>query len=276
MKRVFLPILTLLAALCSPGLRAATIETLAVPSASMGCDVAVDVIAPDLAALKYGQRLPVLYLLHGHGGDAHNWRVVMPNLSRMADRDGVVVVCPDGRTSWYWDSPVDSTLRYETFLSRELPAHIDSLYRTVADRRGRAVTGWSMGGHGAMWLAMRHPDVFGAAGSSSGALDIRPFPDNWNIKDRIGPKADNEARWDDYTAIGQIGAIRDGELALLVDCGYGDFFFDVNQAFHQRLMERGIRHDYIVRPGVHEAAYWLDALDYQWLFFRKFFSRCFR
>ena len=245
---------------------AATIDRIAVRSEAMKKEIPVVVIVPDAA--KSGVRMPVLYLLHGYSGDQETWLNVKPSLPQMADRDSVIVVCPDGENSWYWDSPVDPSMRYETFVSQELLRDIDARYHTRADRSGRAITG-----HGAMWLSLRHKDRFGAAGSTSGGLDIRPFPDNWEMKKALGEKADNPKRWDDYAAINQIDSIANGDLALIIDCGYGDFFAEVNRNFHDKLMERGIDHDYIVRPGVHDGLYWNNSIDYQWLFFKKFFDR---
>jgi len=87
----------------------------------------------------------------------------------MADRYGAIIVTPDGGVdSWYFDSPVDPTYRYETFVTQELIPYIDKLYKTVADRSGRAIAGLSMGGHGALYLAIRHQELFAAAGSMSG------------------------------------------------------------------------------------------------------------
>ena len=60
-------------------------------------------------------------------------------------------------------------------------------------------------------------------------------------------------------------------LRIIFDCGYDDFFFEVNQAFHQKLLERGVMHDFIVRPGAHTGEYWSNSIDYQILFFLKFF-----
>ena len=253
--------------------QAATVDTLSVWSASKNKGVEVVVVVPDGARTKTGPAYPVLYLLHGYSGYAANWLQVKPELVQLAERDSVIVVCPDGKNSWYWDSPVDPSMRYETFVSQELLRDIDARYHTRADRSGRAITGLSMGGHGAMWLSLRHKDRFGAAGSTSGGLDIRPFPDNWEMKKALGEKADNPKRWDDYAAINQIDSIANGDLALIIDCGYGDFFAEVNRNFHDKLMERGIDHDYIVRPGVHDGLYWNNSIDYQWLFFKKFFDR---
>ena len=162
-------------------------------------------------------------------------------------------------------------MKFETFVSRELVSYVDGHYRTLPSREKRAITGLSMGGHGALWLAIRHQDVFGAAGSTSGGLDIRPFPDNWDMKEQIGAKDAGVCDWDDYTAINQTGKLKDGALWIIFDCGYDDFFFEVNQAFHQKLLERGIMHDFIVRPGAHTGEYWSNSIDYQILFFLKFF-----
>lgn len=180
-------------------------------------------------------------------------------------------MCPDGENSWYWDSPLNEDSQFETFVSRELVSYVDGHYRTLPSREKRAITGLSMGGHGALWLAIRHQDVFGAAGSTSGGLDIRPFPDNWDMKAQIGAKDAGVCDWDDYTVINQTGKLKDGALRIIFDCGYDDFFFEVNQAFHQKLLERGVMHDFIVRPGAHTGEYWNNSIDYQILFFLKFF-----
>lgn len=88
----------------------------------------------------------------------------------------MIIACPDGENSWYWDSPLDPASQFETFVSQEFPDWIDAHYPTIPSREGRAVTGLSMGGHGALWTALRHKDRFGAAGSTSGGVDIRLSP----------------------------------------------------------------------------------------------------
>lgn len=123
-----------------------------------------------------------------------------------------------------------------------------------------------------MWLSIRHKDVFGAGGSISGGLDIRPFPDNWDMKKQLGEEKQNQARWDAHTAITQLDKIKNGDLALIIDCGTDDFFYEVNCQFHEALLQRGINHDFISRPGVHDGRYWNNSLDYQWLFFKKYFD----
>lgn len=85
--------------------QAATVDTLSVWSASMNKGVEVVVVVPDGARTKTGPAYPVLYLLHGYSGYAANWLQVKPELVQLAERDSVIVVCPDGKNSWYWDSP---------------------------------------------------------------------------------------------------------------------------------------------------------------------------
>lgn len=249
---------------------AARVDTLSISSPAMKRSVRVVVIVPDQAAQT---SWPTLYLLHGHGGNERSWLHIKPDLPEKADRVGMIIVCPDGRNSWYWDSPLRPSSRYETFISRELPAAIDSLYPTLAHREARAITGYSMGGHGAMWNGIRHSDVFSAVGSISGGLDIRPFPKNWNMSDELGEQATHRENWETHTSINLVPFLERGRIAIAIDCGENDFFLRVNQDFHAALLQRGIDHDFTTRPGAHNEAYWNNAIDYQLLFFQKHFER---
>lgn len=248
---------------------AAKVDTVMVESRSMNKAVQVVLVIPSKGSASY----PVIYLLHGYSGNARSWIELKPQLSQIADEKGIMFVCPDGKNSWYWDSPKDPSYRYETFVAKELVSYIDSNYNTIASRKGRAIAGLSMGGHGAMWLSVRNKDTFGAAGSMSGGLDIRPFPKNWEMRKHLGEKESNEELWNQYTVINQLDRIQNGELAIIIDCGLGDFFLQVNKEMHDALVSRKIDHDFILRPGVHNGAYWSNAVDYQILFFSKFFNR---
>ncbi|MFT4024035.1 MAG: alpha/beta hydrolase-fold protein, partial [Flavihumibacter sp.] len=112
---------------------------------------------------------------------------------------------------------------------------------------------------------------FGAAGSMSGGVDIRPFPLNWDMAKRLGSYAEQPERWEKYTVINQLHLLTPGSLALIIDCGTSDFFYGVNEELHRQLLYRNIPHDYITRPGVHDWKYWGNAVWYQLLFF----NRCF-
>lgn len=250
---------------------AAVVETLDVRSASMKKEVKVVCISPDRMAA--GERCPVIYLLHGHGGNYNTWMTIKPELPEIADRLGVMFVCPDGQQSWYWDSPVNKDSRYETFVSSELVDYVDSHYSTLADRGHRAISGLSMGGHGAMWIAVRHKDRFGACGSMSGGLDIRPFPKNWNMSRQLGEYEQNREVWDAHTVINEIDTLQNGELAIYIDCGFDDFFLEVNENVHKKLLAMKIDHDFTTRPGAHNNKFWNNAIDYHILFFMKYFGR---
>ena len=250
--------------------QAARVDTLQVKSEKMGRSIPVLVTVPD--GLRMGEQLPVLYLLHGYSGDEKSWLLIQPRLKDWADRDHILIVTPDGENSWYWDSPLDAKSQFETFVSEELVAYVDGNYPTRANRLSRGISGLSMGGHGALWLAIRHQDVFGAAASTSGGVDIRPFPKSWEMTAQIGELKTNKSQWNAHTVMTQLDKLQNEDLALLFDCGSEDFFFEVNCKLHDELMKRGIYHDFIVRPGKHNLAYWSNSIGYHWLFFKNFFE----
>lgn len=253
-------------AVLSLAVSAGVVDTVDVWSPSMQRSVKTVVISPEAPG-----RYPVVYLLHGYGGSHQAWIcVTKPELPDIADRNSVIFVCPDGRNSWYFDSPVDKSVRYLTFVTRELILYIDNHYPTVASREGRAITGFSMGGHGALWCAL-NSGMYCAAGSMSGGVNIVPYPDSWEIKKSLGEQKSNRELWEKSSVINNADRLRGTEL--IFDCGIDDFFYNDNVAFHNRLVELGIPHDFISRPGRHTHKYWSNSLDYQLLFFCKCFGR---
>jgi S-formylglutathione hydrolase FrmB len=267
MRKIILPLLILLSCL---QLSAKQVDTVEVLSASMNVKITNVVILP--ADYETKQNLPVLYLLHGYGGNYGSWIQLKPDLADFATRYGLIIVCPDGKNAWYWDSPVNPQSKYETYVAKELTEYIDNHYKTKKENTGRAVTGLSMGGHGGLWLGIRHQDVFGACGSTSGGVDIRPFPESWNMKNALGDYYSNKEIWDNHTVMMQLHKIKP-TLAMIIDCGTSDFFYDVNEALHKELLYRKIKHDYITRPGNHNVDYWQNSIEYQLLFFYKYFTR---
>lgn len=250
------------------------IEFVKINSPSMKKDVPVTVVLPDSYAKNPDKSYRVVYLLHGCGDDYKGWVTrTKPDLQKVATNCDIIFVCPDGAKSWYWDAPKNPESRYETFASKELVEAIDKQYRIVKSPKGRAVSGFSMGGHGSLWLGFRHPDVFGACGSMSGGVDIRPFPENWNMKASLGDYADNREIWDSHTVINIVHKLNPKTMpAIIIDCGTSDFFYEVNEALHRKLLYHRIPHDYITRPGGHSHQYWRNAIDYHLVFFLKFFN----
>lgn len=269
MKKIFL---FLLLGLAAKHIRAGEADTVNVFSASMHKEIRCVVIRPaDYASSN--KRYPVVYLLHGYGGNYSQWPKLAPQLKNKADELQLIMVCPDGGVgSWYLDSPVDSSFRYETFVSRELTGWVDTHLRTQPDRNHRAITGLSMGGHGGIYLAIRHHDLYGAAGSTSGGVDFRPFPKNWDLVKRLGDTVCCKQNWDANVVVNLADSLHKGDLKLIIDCGIGDFFLQVNRNLHQKLLQMNIEHDYTERPGAHNNNYWRNSIDYQLMFFKKYFD----
>lgn len=248
-------------------------DTVEIMSQKMGRKIKTVVIVPeqysdpDLQEDQY----PVLYLLHGACGCYSDWPT-RTNLDDMASDYGVIIVCPDGQDSWYFDSPIDPKMQFETFISKELVDYVDNNYRTIPTPGMRAITGLSMGGHGALFVGFRHPDVFHSCGSMSGGVNICHFPDNWHIKDRLGEYKSNQQLWESHSVIGLVENLKPGQN-ITIDDGVNDIFINENNALHEALLKKGIAHDYTVRPGEHTWSYWTNSLDFQILFFSKCFAK---
>jgi len=256
------------------GAKAATVDTALTYSNAMHKSIKAVVVKPgDYSA---GKKFPVVYLLHGYSGNYADWTKNDPDktsIQQLCDRYDVLIVCADGNfSSWYLDSPIDPAWKYETYVATELVNYIDSHYSTIKDRSGRAITGLSMGGHGALYIAFKHLDKFGAAGSMSGAVDIRPFPDSFGIERVLGKYSEHPDRWEQNSVVNLIYLLKPNSLAITFDVGYDDFLYQANQELHEKLLERKVPHDYTVRPGGHTWEFWGNSINYQALFFSRFFE----
>ncbi|HEV7330724.1 MAG TPA: alpha/beta hydrolase family protein [Flavisolibacter sp.] len=253
---------------------AAIVDTVSIFSQSMNRARKCVVITPGNTK-KTDQKFPAVYLLHGFSGNYNNWVQRVPKLTSYADEYGVVIVCPDGEfSSWYFDSPVDSTMRYETYIAKEVPQYIEANYPVIRDRRARAITGLSMGGHGGLFLGFRHANFFGACGSMSGALVIEYITRGYHVERRLGDTA-NKERYRDYSIMKQMEQYPKDSIAIIIDCGTEDFVIEMNRAAHQKMLQLKIPHEYTERPGRHDWNYWATAVQYQLLFFRNYFNRNF-
>ncbi len=251
--------------------QAAQVDTVSVYSQAMQKSVSCVVIKP-AGYRKHKARFPVVYLLHGYGGWYSNWIIRVPELKDFADENGLLIVCPDGgRASWYFDSPIDPAMRYETYVGNEVPRFIDSAYRTLADREHRAITGLSMGGHGALFIAWRHPGMFGAAGSMSGGVDLAASKDKFEIVKVLGDTVRHADNWKKYSVVNVVDVKPALLPALIIDDGMDDIFIVENRRLHQKLLALSVPHEYIERPGKHSWDYWRYAVHFQLLFFRKYF-----
>ena len=258
---------------------AAKVDTLQIASKAMNKNYNAAVVTPNSYA-KSKSNFPVLYLLHGAYGHFNDWLKKTPNknvVKDLADQYNIIIVMPEGETfSFYIDSPVNQESQFETYITQEVIQKIDATYRTIANKNGRVITGLSMGGHGALYLSSKHPDLFCAAGSMSGAVDLNYMLTPEGIertKTLFGPILGDEvlspAAYKRYAVMDKIDAIKENKLPLYIDCGVDDFLIENNRELHRRLVYNKIPHEYTERPGAHTWEYWDNALPYHVLFFSK-------
>lgn len=114
---------------------------------------------------------PVLYLLHGYSGDHTNW-VKLTGLVKYAAQYNFIIVAPDGKNGWYTNSSAAPKDKHESSVIDDLVPHIDAKYKTDTSRYSRSIAGLSMGGYGAVKLALKYPAKFFFAGGISPAIQV--------------------------------------------------------------------------------------------------------
>lgn len=214
-----------------------------------------NVILPEIEG--HDGPFPVYYLLHGLSDDYSMWQR-KTSIGRFVQMLPLIVVMPDGGRGFYTDAL--EGFAYESFITQDLIPLVDRMFHTVAHRSGRSIGGLSMGGYGAIKMALKHPDLFVSANSHSGALGFAHGL--WRAEEaefaRItGP--DPVGGPNDCFALAQKYASpteRAGLPALRLDCGTSDFLIEHNRAFHEHLDALGIAHEYLEAPGAHDWGYW--------------------
>ncbi|SBW01756.1 conserved exported hypothetical protein [uncultured Dysgonomonas sp.] len=251
-----------------------TVDTIEVFSKKMERDIKNLVILPAGYNRQDTIKYPVLYLLHGVQADHTSWtKVIRKELPDDVTKYNMIIVCPNGENSWYLDSSVNPASQFETYITKELVESIDNKYKTIPSSLARAISGFSMGGYGALRLAILHPGVFGACGSMSGAVDFRPFPKVYKLSSQLGGYATNKKRWDENVIINMTNKLKPKTLSIIIDCGFEDQFLYVNGQLHQSMLNKGIQHEYIVESGGHDRKYWNKAIVKQLQFFFGFFNK---
>jgi S-formylglutathione hydrolase FrmB len=228
-----------------------------------GMEVSFNIILPqdyDSGARRY----PVLYLLHGYTGHYSDW-VTRTGLTEYAKHYEEIIVMPEGENGWYVDNYTDPKLGWQSYIIDDLIPYVDSHYRTVASRSGRAIAGLSMGGYGAMLLGLKYHQMFAAAASLSGALasaepafeDVLPpnSPIRKTLEEDFGPLT-NPKRWENdlFELIGEIPASEMPQLYLSV--GSSDPLLNENREFVRILAQLKIPYRYCEVPGKHEWPVW--------------------
>lgn len=246
------------------------VSVVTVPSKKMAREINNLIVVPKQYVSDDNKLYPVVYLLNGYSDNHMAWMNHI-NLAELATKYGIIIVCPDGQDSWYFDSPVDPSFQFDTFITQELRNYVENNYRTINDAQHRAITGLSMGGHGALWLAWRNPDIYGCCGSMSGAVDITTLKDRFKIDKRLGKYASHEQSWHEHSVI-NLAPTLENKQHIIIDDGTQDFLIKENRALHAALDKHGIKHNYSERPGRHSWDYWVVSLKQHLDFFAKYFN----
>jgi len=226
-------------------------------------ECSMNLILPDRPPTR--KRLSVLYQLHGLSDDHTGW-LRRTSIDRYVSGLPLIVVMPDGARSFYCDA-VDGA-SYEKHVMKDVIGFVERFFPVRAERSGRAIGGLSMGGYGAMKLALKFPHVFASVVSHSSAFDFAHDPKMLDDAERrriVGDKVPGGK--DDLYAIAERvsphrGARGGGESrlgpppAVRFDCGKNDGLLESNRRFHRHLLGLGIRHEYREFPGEHNWAYW--------------------
>ena len=266
--RSFLSVILVLI-ISSTYLSAAKVDTVSIASQKMEKSFKAIVVFPD----TYGDsELPVVYLLHGWSGDYRNW-FDKTDLPSLADHFQMIIVCPDGGyAGWYLDSPLIKESQYESYIALDVVDYIDQNYETISAEQGRAICGLSMGGHGAIGLLAKYPDRFAAAGSMSGVMELNTVGDRYGLEKLLGDITTYENRWKENSSWYLIEKLVSKKKGILLECGIADRLIESNRRTHRKLIDLNIAHDYYERPSGHTWDYWVNALPYHLLFFKKYFE----
>lgn len=231
----------------------------------------------DQSATQHPPRhYPVLYFLHGLGDNEQTlfnsggW-TLLDDLRHQHKMGDFLIVAPEGRRSFYVNS-ADGSYRYSDFFLQEFLPQIESKYRITRGRAGRAISGISMGGYGALRLAFSHPELFSAASAQSAAL-ITESPQQIDSAENSGtPLAGvlgkvfgspiNVPHWNANNpfllAKKNLGQLK--TMAIYFNCGQQDNYGFEKGAAHldEELTKEGIKHEYHAYPGDHSLQYFLS------------------
>ena len=247
-------------------------ECRAVPSAILNRAVRYCALLPPSFATDKTRRFPIVYSLHGLGANEQwlltggAWELV--EQARDQNKIGeFVMVSPDGGRSFYVNSR-DGKERYEDFFIKEFVPAIEKRYRAGGTRQARALSGFSMGGYGALRFALQYPQMFSAVAVHSAAL-FEELPEDATVLfgrnfQAFGNPLDS-AYWNQNNPLSlvQSAAGLSQSLAqskIYFDCGLqDDYGFDAGtRRLHEILDRRNIPHEFHLYPGGHNWQYVAD------------------
>lgn len=211
---------------------------------SLGKNTSMNVLLPES-----DKPLPVLYLLHGLADSYQSW-LRLSAIEWNAFGLPLIIVMPDGGRRFYCNDPRPGGDAYEDHIVKDVVGYIDHTFNTIPGRGGRAIAGQSMGGYGAIMLAMRHPELFGVACGHSSAVGFHNKRFGQLKELQVGKDSDY-----DLFALARRFVRSGKKLALRFDCGVDDFLIQHNRIFHAHLAKIGLPHTYQENPGRHDWAY---------------------
>lgn len=226
-------------------------------SKALGMATAADILLPET---DHPGPFFTFYLLHGLSDDHTIWQR-RTSIERYVQEFPMIVVMPNGGRGFYCDA--QEGMKWETAIVSDLLGYVDKMFPTIPHREGRCIGGLSMGGYGAVKLALKFPDLFCSAVSHSGALGFAHFTpvpksardDAFNLEFiRVVGENPMGGPEDCFTLAERLPEAQ--RPALRIDCGTEDFLLDSNRAFHAHLEHLGYSHEYAEFPGEHNWAYW--------------------
>lgn len=223
------------------------------------------VFTPKDYLMASGKKYPVMFLLHGLGATYRQWSTII-NVQKYADAYGFIIVCPDGlNDSWYINSPRKQMSKYEDFFFKDLYPAIMQKYRV--ENELFFITGICSGGHGALNLFAKRPELFKAAGSSGGVVDLSVEVANMSLQNVLGSGESDVLR--KFSVINNVGKLAASQKEIIFDCGTEDINYEANNDLRRRCDELKVKATYISQPGKHDKAYWQKSIKVQFDFFKR-------
>lgn len=223
-------------------------------SEALQITASMNVILPQVK--EQGKLFPTLYLLHGLSDDHTAWSR-QTSIERYATARGLAVVMPAVNRSFYADMSFGA--KYWTFISEELPEIARSFFPLSPLKENNYVAGLSMGGYGAMKLALTFPERFAAAASLSGAVDVvrlRSIDFGGDILFTFRELGELENSSNDLFTLAQQAAGKETLPRLYQCCGTEDFLYEDNIRYRDHCRKLGLPLTYEEEPGDHEWGYW--------------------
>ncbi len=233
-------------------------------SAALNVASTVNVILPEinqgigLTAAEEDQPPKVLYLLHGYSDDHSIW-MRRTSVERYAAAHNLAVIMPAVNHSFYCNEVHGE--KYWDYVSEELPKTMHRFFRLSDRPEDTYVAGLSMGGYGAMRLALTYPERFAAAGSFSGAVDITDIfylnHRDAEVKRVFGKRKSLKGTEVDTRYLMKENAKAPHKPRLYVSCGTSDFLYQQHLAFIPALQKHGWPVTAYEKPGaIHEWGFW--------------------